>query len=249
MADENKLRQMLASGRTALGCIHLLPSADVTELLALSGFDYIFIDHEHGPAGLGELSDQLRAAKAGGAAALVRMPSLDPHHARRLLDSGVEVIYCPMIESADQAEAFVKACRYPPDGERGAGGGTRAAHLGLGPDQGDRIADRVMLIIAIETLQAVRNLREIAAVPGIDAIFIGARDLSASMGRLGQFQDAELLGAVAECEAIIKASGKYMGAPVYPGLTIAQMVGKGYAMLLTGIDTLFLTSAARASLI
>src|SRR5690606_16147323 len=223
MASTNQLKEKLARGTTVLGCIQLLPSADVTELLALAGLDYIFIDHEHGINGLGGLPDLLRAAKAGGAEALVRMPSLDPHYVRRLLDAGLETIYCPMIEAADDAAAFVRVCRYPPHGERGAGGGTRASFLGLGPDHADRLDDRLMIIVAIETVRGVQNLTQIAAVPGIDAIFIGARDLSASMGKLGRFDDPDLIATIAQCEAIIKASGKYLGAPVYPGLSVAEM--------------------------
>lgn len=248
MGVHNRLKEKLAGGQTALGCIHLIPSPDVTELLALSGFDYIFIDHEHGVGGLSDLQNQLRAAAAGGAAALVRMPSLDPHYVRRLLDAGLENIYCPMIETADEAVALVRACHYPPDGDRGAGGGTRAALLGRGPDNADVIADRLMVIVAIETVRGAQNVAEIAAVPGIDAIFIGARDLSASLGRLGRFDDPELLESIARCEAAIRESGKYLGAPVYPGLSIEEMQKKGYDMLLTGTDSGFLTAAARSSM-
>lgn len=248
MTRVNRLKGKLASGQTVLGCIQLLPSPDVTELLALAGLDYVFIDHEHGVNGLGELPNQLRAAATGGADALVRMPSLDPHYARRLLDAGLENIYCPMIETAAEASAVVSACRYPPAGQRGAGGGTRATYFGLGPDHAETLVDRVMIIVAIETMRGVENLAEIAAVPGIDAIFIGARDLSASMGKLGRFDDPELLATIARCEAIIRASGKYLGAPVYPGLSVPQMIEKGYAMLLTGTDSGFLTAAAKASI-
>lgn len=248
MGLTNALKRKLRSGRPAFGCIALLPSPDTTEILALAGFDYIFIDHEHGAGGLGNVADQLRAAAAGGATGLVRIPHLDPHYIRRLLDQGLQNVYCPVIESAEQAQALVRACRYPPRGTRGAGGGTRAALHGVGPDNPGGADDELMVIVAVETVQGVADLPRIAQVEGIDAIFIGARDLSGSLGRMGQFQDPELLRMIADSEAIIRASGKLLGAPVYPGSSIEEMIAKGYAMILTGTDTGFLSNAARASL-
>lgn len=248
MIRSNTLKQSLDTGRCVFGCISLLSNPDVTEILALAGFDFIFIDQEHGTGGLEGISSQLRAAYSGGASALVRIPSLDPHYIRRLLDAGLWNIYCPMIENSAEAERFVEACFYPPAGDRGAGGGTRASLLGYGPDNPESLREQLQLIVAVESAAGVTNIREIVKVPNIDAIFIGARDLSASLGCLGQFDDPGLLEMIAECEAIIRESGKYMGAPIYSGCTIADMKNKGYSLILAGTDTGLLVNATKNAL-
>lgn len=228
----------------AVGCIVSIPSADVTEVLAYAGFDFLFIDHEHGHGGLGDAVSQLRAMKETGTASLIRVPSSDATYIQRVLDAGVDCLYCPKVESAAEARRVVEACFFPPRGTRGAASGTRVSLYGKDARYYDRLSDDLLVVVAIESVAAVSQVEEIAAVPGIDVIFIGPRDISASLGKLNQFQDPQVIATVDECAARVLRSGKILGSTIYPGRAIPEMVQRGYRMLLAGSDVGFLQSGA-----
>jgi 4-hydroxy-2-oxoheptanedioate aldolase len=244
----NVFKQQLMLRQRLLGCIQIMPSADVTELLAGTGLDMLMIDHEHGFGGLSDVVAQMRALKGTDVAALVRVPSNDEAYVRRLLDAGVTNLLFPAVENAEVARALVQACRYPPAGTRGAGGGLRAT--GYDRDMGyyERANADVLVAVQIESVAGVAHAEEIASVEGVDLIVIGPRDLSASIGKLGRFDDVEVQALFAEAERRVGAvAAVAMGSVIYPGQTIAEMFERGHQLVLAGTDVGWLARAARAA--
>jgi 2-keto-3-deoxy-L-rhamnonate aldolase RhmA len=242
----NALRDKLRQGRV-LGCIQVMASADVTEVLAGSGIDMLMIDHEHGTASPADLVAQLRALKGTGVPALVRVPSFEAAYVNRLQDAGVDSILFPAVETAEQARELVALCKYPPAGGRGAGGGLRATGYDRDPDYYARANDDVLVGVQIESARGVEAAAAICAVPGVDLVVIGPRDLSASIGKLGRFDDPEVQALFAQAERRVRDAGIAMGTVVYPGLRIQDMFGRGHALVLAGTDIAFLARSARAA--
>ena len=245
MTDDS-LKQRLMRGDKQLGLVALLPSPDVAEILGHAGVDAIMIDHEHGGGSLADFIAQDRALAGTATRAMVRVPHGALAYAQRLLDNGAQAIVYPGVDTADQAEAFVRACRYPPRGHRGAGAGLRAARYGLDGDYYDQTAeDNRLLVAQIESARAVENVDAICAVDGIDMLLLGPRDLSASIGKLNRLDDPELQDLIAHAAARIGASGKLLASTLLPRRTAAAMFADGYDLILAGKDTDFLVDGAR----
>ena len=241
------LKQRLLNGQKQLGLVMLLPSPDVAEIVAHSGLDVVMIDHEHGPGSLAGFVAQDRAMAATPVRARGRVPHGQLRHPQRLLDNGAQAIVYPGVDTAEQAEAFARACRYPPRGIRGAGAGLRAARYGMDSAYYDAaVEDGRLLVAQIESARAVENVDAICAVNGIDMLLIGPRDLSATIGKLNRFDDAEVRGLVDHAAARIRASGKLLACTLYSGKTVDGMFAEGYDLVLAGKDTDFLVNGARA---
>jgi 4-hydroxy-2-oxoheptanedioate aldolase len=243
--QRHTLKAKLQSGHLLRGCFLTLPSADVAEILANAGFDFLLIDHEHGSGDITDAIGQMRAMLGSGTSAMVRIRQNDAALIKRTLDAGANALLCPMVECREDAEAVVQACFFPPLGSRGAGGGTRASRYGYDAAYHSTANDRLLIVAQIESRRGVANIEEIAAVAGIDMLLIGPRDLSSTMGKLNQFQDPEVLAVVADAEARIKRSGKYLGSVIYPGLTAQAMFDKGCHMVITGSDVGILSTGAK----
>ena len=179
---------------------------------------------------------QMRAMAATKCVPMIRVPWNDFVYIKRVLDAGVQGVMVPQVNTAEEAKAVVAACRYPPQGMRGAAGGTRAAAYGFDMKYYDRAADDLIIVVQIENPQAVDNAAAIAAVDGVDVVFIGPRDLSASIGKLNQFDDPELKALLAKAEQAIKKSGKALGCVANPGPAVKQMFDRGYDFLISGSD-------------
>lgn len=241
------LKQRLLRRKKQVGCILLLPSPDVAEIIAHSGVDVVMIDHEHGGGTLGDFIAQDRALSAHEIAAMVRLPHGELSYAQRLLDSGARALVYPGVDSAAQAEAFVHACRYPPRGTRGAGSGTRASSYGLDSNYfTPEIEDETLLVVQIESALAVENIDAIASVAGVDMLLIGPRDLSASIGALGDFNNPELWRLVDQAAERVRAHGKFLASTLRPGHSINKMFANGYDVVLAGKDVDFLLDGGRA---
>lgn len=179
----NRLRRLLARGEAALGPNLQIPSTELVEIIGLAGYDYVMLDGEHGAA-LTRLPELLLAADAAGLTAIVRVPD----HSRAMLlpplELGAGGLQVPFVNTAEQARAIVQETKYPPQGGRGLSGVSRAAHYGFADARTyRRDANReTMLIVQIETAEGMANAAEIAAVPGVDAVFIGPADLAQSLG-------------------------------------------------------------------
>jgi len=250
MYRENSFRTRLLAGARCHGCWLHMCSPIAAEVLALAGYDALIIDHEHGAGDLVGAIGIMQAMSATPTAPIVRAPWNDPVALKRILDTGPEGVMVPSINSADEARAAVAACRYPPGGKRGAAYGlVRASDYGLAAQSyAEAAQENQLLICQIETAQAVDAIPEIAAVDGVDMMFIGPIDLSGSIGKLGQFDDAEVIALRQRAEDAIKASGKLLGGLAVPNLSIAEMAECGYDFITAASDITLLRDAAVAQL-
>lgn len=180
---DNRLKKRLSAGETAIGHWAGSGSPALVELAGHLPYDWILIDCEHGVGSYETLSDQLRALNGSEATSIVRVPTgQDASIFKRVLDAGVEGVLVPQIKTPDEVKAIVSACRYPPEGERGIAGG-RAHKYGLDfADTLKRSNDEILVLVQIETQEALDDLESILAVPGLDGVLIGPADLSAALG-------------------------------------------------------------------
>ena len=179
--------------------------------LRRAGFDWLLIDAEHAPNELPTIIGQLQAMSAGTAAAVVRPAWNDTVLIKRYLDAGVRNLLIPYVQTADEARAAVAATRYPPLGVRGVASIHRANRFARDKGYFKRANDDMCVLLQLETVPALERLEEIAAVPGVDGIFIGPSDLAASMGHIGDIADASVREAIANGIARIKRAGKAAG--------------------------------------
>jgi 2-keto-3-deoxy-L-rhamnonate aldolase RhmA len=188
--------------RRALGTWLKIAHNDVADLLALAGFDFVVVDMEHAPIGIGDAHRLIGAALGAGLPPLVRVPELDESVVARVLDSGAHGVLVPHVRTAEDAERIVRAARLPPRGTRGFGPTVRSGGWGADPDSYRRSAARSVVIPQIECADGVRNVGAIADVEGIDHLFVGTADLAESTG-LAPTDPAfgELLAAVSDAAA------------------------------------------------
>ncbi len=223
----------------------------VAEIAAGSGIDWLLLDMEHSPNDLSQIPDHLRAAKSAPNSAavelIVRPPVSDQTMTKRLLDIGVRNLMFPMIQTANDAEQVVSWTRYPPNGVRGISATVRANNYGRQSDYIATYANALCVIVQVETPEAVDNIPAIAAVAGVDAIFIGPGDLAASMGHAGNPMHADVQARIAQALAAIHKAGLPAGilgfgkdaAQRYFGLGFEFVAIAGDAWLLTRqMDTL-----------
>ena len=213
----NLFKQALQQGRAQIGIWSSLPSPYVSELVAGAGYDWMLLDTEHAPTDIPQMLQQLQAAAAarpaGGAAtaAVVRPAWNDPVMIKRFLDLGAQTLLIPFVQNAREAQAAVAATRYPPRGMRGMGGATRASHFGRDADYVLHAHEQTCVLVQVETSAALAEIEAIAAVEGVDGIFIGPSDLSASMGHPGNHKHPEVEAAIRDALVRIRACGKAPG--------------------------------------
>lgn len=202
-----------------------------------SGFDWLILDMEHGCGGEQETLQQINALRATPCVPIVRIPALREEIIKRVLDFGAAGIMCPMLENAEQAKRLVSAMRYPPEGIRGLTGGACAADFGFSFKKYFPAVNQALLCVAqIENAQAVANVEEIAAVPGIDVLFIGHSDLSLNLGVYGKFDAPEMIRAE---EAVLNAARKYgkiSGMLLKESMDPKPYRDKGFRFLALGTD-------------
>jgi 2-keto-3-deoxy-L-rhamnonate aldolase RhmA len=246
----NRLRERLEKGKTSVGCwIHMCSPIGV-EVIALAGFDVAIIDHEHGPSDFLNTISLMQALSATDTTPVMRVPWNDHVYMKRALDIGARGIIIPSVDTAEQARAAVAACRYPPDGIRGSAYGlVRASDYGMAADQFfDELPGNVVIMCQIESVTAVENVEEIAAVEGVDVLFMGPVDLSASMGIMGQTDHPDLIAMRARAEKAIKAAGKWMGGLAVKGDSVQAMKERGYDIVTGVSDVSLLRDGALAHL-
>lgn len=244
----NRLKERLKSGRKCYGVWTAGLSTVITETLAASGYDFLFLDQEHGPQGLAETIPHLQTLAAYDCAPVVRVPWNDAVYLKRILDVGVESIMVPMVETAEQAKAAVAACRYPPRGHRGFG---PLRHLGIEPDidaYGRTAHERLLLVVQIESAKAVANIDAIASVEGVDACYIGPNDLSGTLGCFRQWDHPDLQKAIDTAFAGIQRAGKAAGIVPYGKHGVADLFNRGYAMIAAGTELTLMRGAAQADI-
>ena len=212
----NRFRRDLIAGKRLIGCWSSLANAITTEVLGLAGFDWLLLDGEHAPNDVGTLIPQLMALKDSASAPVVRPPWNDAVVIKRLLDAGFYNFLIPFVETADEARRAVAATRYPPQGIRGVSVAQRHNRYGTIADYLATVNDNIALLVQIESGPGLAAIDAIAAVEGVDGIFVGPSDLAAALGHLGNAAHPEVQQAIRHVFARARAAGKASGilAPV-----------------------------------
>jgi len=240
----HNLRQRLKDHELLMGTMITLSSPAVTELLSELGFDWFFVDGEHGPLETTDVMGILQAADPA-VPCMVRIPVAAEVWIKKFLDCGASGIIAPQVNSPEQAAQVVSWTRYAPEGTRGVGLGR--AH-GYGVSFGDyvqRANDEIACVIQVEHIDAVHCVEETVKVPGVDCILLGPYDLSASMGKMGQVGDPEVISAIEHVTQVCQSAGMPLG---YFGVSagdIKPYVDQGYTLVVAATDTIFLASGAR----
>jgi 2-dehydro-3-deoxyglucarate aldolase/4-hydroxy-2-oxoheptanedioate aldolase len=239
----SELVELMGSGRPALGTFVNLGSPLAVEACALGGVDWVLIDLEHGGAGEEALLPQILAAEARGVAPLVRVETADRIRAGRVLDVGALGVMFPRIDTAQQATDAITHLRYPPQGDRGVATYNRACGFGLDIGALDRANDEILGIIQIESPEAVANAAAIAAVPGVDVLFVGPRDLSHAMGIPGQVGHPDFLAALGQVLDAARDAGIAAGTLAATPASAAGYVAAGFTFVGVGSDSSILAGA------
>jgi 4-hydroxy-2-oxoheptanedioate aldolase len=241
----NPLKARLDAGKTGVGVLVTMPSAHTAQVLAHAGFDWLFLDMEHGPIGIESVHAMITATTGTRAAPIVRVPWNVHWLAKPVLDAGAMGIIFPMIRSAAEAEEAARAMRYPPTGERGFGPFYAPLRFGVTMQTYVDPADReILTILLIEHKDAIDDIENIVAVPGIDACLIAPFDLAMSYGHRDGPDHPEVKEAIARAEKAILASKVHLGGLAVTNELANAMIGRGYRLILTGFDTLLLQRAA-----
>lgn len=242
----NRLKQALAAGRTQYGLWLGLPDTTCAEICAGAGFDWLVVDTEHGPFDLPAVLRHLQTIAAYDVAAAVRPVSDDRNVLKQLLDTGVQTLVVPMVESAGQAVELVRSVRYPPAGVRGLGTAlARAARWTRIPEYLHKANEQICLLAQVETERAVQALPDILAVEGIDGIFVGPSDLSASMGHIGNARHPDVVKVIREVLRKTRTAGKTAGILALDPAHIQDYREHGANMIGIGTDTLLLANSAQ----
>jgi 4-hydroxy-2-oxoheptanedioate aldolase len=207
----NRFKQAILSGQPQIGFWSSMASNVAVELLAGSGFDWLLLDTEHSPNDLMMVYSQLQACMENDTQPIVRPPWNDMVIIKRLLDAGVQTVLVPTVQSAEEASEAVASTRYPPRGVRGFAGTSRSSRFGRIKDYHTQCENEICILVQIETQKGLDNLEAIAAVEGVDGIFVGPGDLSASLGYLGRQTDPAFQLILEETITRIKAAGKAPG--------------------------------------
>lgn len=242
----NRFKQGLREGRQLVGLWSSLSSLAATEILSDSGFDWILIDTEHAPNETPMVADQLRAAALGTASPVVRPAWNDMVILKRLLDVGVQTLLVPFVQSAEEAARAVAATRYPPRGVRGVASVHRANRYGRVPGYFERADEEMCVLVQLETRAAVEALERIAAVDGVDGIFIGPSDLAASLGHLGNNAHPEVRGTIERACARARDAGKPIGILAPIEADAHAYLDMGFAFVAVGSDIVALRKGCDA---
>ena len=240
----SSFRQQLAQRQRLVGTLITLPSLEISEILSSSGFDWLFVDLEHSAMSVKDAQAILQAAHAN-AACVVRVPTNDEVWFKKCLDIGADGIIVPLIKTAEAAADAVRCCKYPPEGTRSVGIGR--AH-GYGPNFQGYVSsanEEIAVILQIEHIDAVNNIDAIVNVPGIDALFVGPYDLSASMGKMGQVADPDVLDAIQKVKACADQANIPLGIFGATVDAVTPYIEAGYTLIAVSIDTMLLGGAAK----
>jgi len=238
----NAFKAALKAGKAQLGIWSSLPYAPITEILSQSGFDWMLIDGEHGPLEIADFLPLLHAAAAGPITTAVRPPWNDKVLLKRVLDLGAQTVLVPFVQNVEEAQNAVRAVRYPPNGIRGVAGATRASGYGAIKDYLKRADGEICLLLQVETVEAMGRMADIAAVDGVDGVFIGPSDLSASMGHLGNPAHPDVQNAIREAAQTILKAGKAPGILATNADDARRYLDWGYLFVACGIDLRLLTT-------
>jgi 4-hydroxy-2-oxoheptanedioate aldolase len=240
----NRFERAIREGKPQIGLWLALGDPISAELCAGAGFDWLVLDAEHGPNDLRTLIAQLQAVAPYESHPVVRIRVGDTHIIKQVLEIGAQTLLIPMVESAEQAAALVAAMQYPPAGVRGVGAAlgrsSRWNRMAAYPRQA---GEEMCLLVQIETQRGVENIKAIAGTPGVDGVFIGPADLSASMGHLGNMTHPDVLATIEQLIGHIRAAGKAPGILMGDEDLVKRYLELGCMFIAVSADTLLLSQA------
>lgn len=240
------LKKRLRQGEALNGCWLNLGSSLTAEIIGQAGFDWVLIDLEHGAGNEKDAVSQLQALQSSSTGVIVRVESNDKRRIQRALDMGAEGVMCPQSKTAADARSVINGMYYSPDGERGVAKMVRATGFGKGFDAyRQKSKDNILGIIQIETSEVLDHLDEIAALDGVDVLFIGPSDLTMSLGIFGQLDHPRFLDAL---QAIITAAtkaGKAVGILLFDPEDYKTYYDMGIRFMACGSDATFVAQGAK----
>jgi len=234
----------LARRHLLVGTIITLPTPAIAEIFSSAGFDWLFVDLEHSAMSIKDVEIILQTA-APRTPCVVRVPSNDGVWIKKALDIGAAGIILPNVCTTEEAERAVQLCKYPPEGARSVG---IARAQGYGDKFQEYVSsanDDIAVIIQVEHIDAVENIQNLIKVPGIDSLFIGPYDLSASMGKMGQTTDNEVQNAISRVKRHAEKANIPLGIFGPTADAVAPYIKSGYTLIAVGIDILLLGAAAK----
>ncbi len=246
----NRAKHMLSEGLLALGMgLRQARTVDIAQIALVCDFDWLFIDMEHNSMDMDTAAQICAGALAVGVTPMIRVPAHEPFHSTRLLDTGAQGIVVPHVDNAEQARRVVDFCRFPPLGHRSIPGSLPQTRFAVLPvtETVELINRETMVVVMIETVEGLRNVDAIAAVPGVDALLVGCTDMAAEMGITGQLGHARVKEVIDRVCQACERHGKVAGVGgVYDEALMREYVGKGARLILSGSDLAFLMAGAKA---
>ncbi|MFC1885799.1 HpcH/HpaI aldolase/citrate lyase family protein [Thermodesulfobacteriota bacterium] len=242
---ENRTKRLLKAGKKTAGAWAQILSPISAEILSRAGFDWLIIDMEHGPNEIPTLLAQMQAMSGSKAVPIVRAPWNDFVVIKRILDVGAYGILVPYVNNRAEAEAAVRACKYPPEGIRGIAGSTRAAGFNQNSmNYFSRANEEILVITQVETGEAVKNIDEILEVEGVDGVFIGPMDLATNLGHLYNPNVPDVQDAITAVEEKTLKSEKFLGTISGTWDQAKKLYDKGYQMITLMSDGVGLANMA-----
>lgn len=245
---KNKFKKNILDKKKQIGIWSNFSSNTVSEIIAITGYDWSVLDMEHAPNDIQEILNQLQVMEAYNTEPVVRVPWNEPVMVKRLLDMGAQTILFPMVQNADEAKAAVEATRYPPKGVRGVMSVARMNRYGHVPNYYEQAEKEICVLVQCETKDAIKNIPEIAKVDGVDGIFMGPSDISGSIGKIGQFEDQEVQDLINHALELCVKAGKPAGILTGKRDYAKKYVENGYTFVAVGSDTNLFAESAKALL-
>ena len=241
--SKTSFKERLQKGESLVGIFASLGSEMAAEVLGSSNIDYTLVDMEHAPNDLRNVVNQMQAIKAAGGECLVRIPVLDHIYAKRLLDAGATTIMFPQINNITDAKNAVKSVKYPPLGIRGIAGATRANNFGREKNYVEIADNKICVICQIESLDACKNIKDIASTDGVDLLFVGPGDLSADMGFIKNRSAKEVKDMALKILKAANDCNKPCGIMVSNITEAKEMLKLGFSVIAVTTDLVLLRNA------
>ncbi len=244
---DRNLKQRLKDDEAVHGCWLNMGSSISAEIIGSAGFDWTLIDLEHGIGSESNLIYQLQALEGSGATPIVRSESLEVARVKRVLDIGASGIMFPQIQNAEEARLAISNMYYPPIGRRGLAKMIRASSYGTNFDNYfNAVAENLLGVIQIETIESLKHLDEIAAIDGVDVLFLGPADLSLALGIQGQWDHPNFISAVEAIGKAARQAGKAAGVLFFDVDQYDFYYNNGFRFLASGSDMVFVSQGAKA---
>ena len=241
---KKSFKKMLKENKPLIGTFFSLPSPAVAEILARAGFDWLLVDMEHGTFTIQDIQQIVQAAETY-CPCIVRAPSDDDVWIKQILDAGADGILIPHVQSAEQAKRIVRSSKYPPEGTRSVGI-SKAQGYGLAfQEYIDRANDDIAVVMQVEDTEGVRNIDSILRESGVDAVFIGPYDLSASMGKPGSVKDDDVLEHIETVRAACERAAVPVGIFGVDAEAVKPFIDRGFTLIAAGADILLFAGAAK----